>query len=383
VTGLPAGVATLLRRPSVRRWWRYRSAALDVLVAVATTGVELGLLTDGSPGVTLRAVALTVLSGVLLIGRRRRPLLVLAGTVLLATVLVLTDDYPGGAPVVVALYTVADERGRRTSLAALVPTLLLLLFGSISSPPISIAAWGLGSYVRTRRRYTAALEERAAHLEREREQLDAAAAAQERALIARELHDVVAHSVTVMLLGVRGARDVLRTAPDVAEEVLRQVETGAEDSIAELRRILTVLRAPGEEARLRPAPGLAALTDLVQDWREAGLPVELRTTGPGRALPDGVQLSVYRIVEEALTNVLRHSPASRASVRLAFGEDQLEVTVEDDGGPGGRALPAAGAGHGLVGMHERAAAVGGQLSAGPRDDGGWQVRLLLPLREVA
>ncbi|MEU3681229.1 histidine kinase dimerization/phosphoacceptor domain-containing protein [Streptomyces sp. NPDC030592] len=165
---------------------------------------------------------------------------------------------PGGAPVVVALASLADLRERSVSVAALVPTALFLLLASISSLPVPIGAWALGSYLQTRRRYTRALEDRAATLEREREQLDQIAAQRERTSIARELHDIVAHSVTVTLIGVRGARDILPTEPRVAAETLERVEVNAEQSLAELRRILGLLRTPDNGAQWRPQPSCAA-----------------------------------------------------------------------------------------------------------------------------
>jgi signal transduction histidine kinase len=361
----------------------------DLAVALVTTGIEIGLVVDGSLGVSVATVLLTVLAGGLLVFRRRAPLLVLIGTAVPAAVLAYSHDYPGGAPVLVALYTVAELHERRLSLAALVPTMIFLQAASISSPPVSIIAWALGAYAQTRHRYTAALEERAAHLEREREQLNQIAVQTERVSIARELHDVVAHSVTVMLLGVRGARDVLRTSPDVAEDTLGRVEASAEQSIAELRRILVLLRSPDQAVEVRPAPGLEQLTQLVDDYRRnAGLPVRLTIDGPARSLPGGVELSVYRIVEEALTNVLKHTGPAKVEVRLGFEASTLEILIDDDGtrslapppppGPGPVEL-----GHGILGMRERATALGGVLDAGPRPDGGFRVCARLPISPLA
>ena len=237
-----------------------------------------------------------------------------------------------------------------------------------------MGAWGAGVYVETRRRYRRELRER---VEREREQLAQIAAHEERASIARELHDIVAHSVSVMLVGVRGARDVLRTSPDVADETLASVETSGEQSIAELRRILVLLREPERTAESRPQPSLAEVDELVAAFRDAGMPVRLETVGERQRLPDGVELSVYRIVQEALTNVLKHSHPTRVTVTLAFRDQRLEVEVVDDGLPVGDG--AAATGHGIVGMRERVALLGGQLETGRRAGGGFRVAARLPV----
>ena len=167
---------------------------------------------------------------------------------------------------------VARHRGRRDRQTS-------AWFGAIVAGALSAAIWGLGAYAQTRRRYPRELQERAAQLERERDQLARIAAHEERASIARELHDIVAHSVTVMLVGVRGARDVLRTSPDVADDTLAHVETSGEQSLAELRRILALLREPEDGAESRPQPSLAELDELVADYRDAGLPVRLEVIG--------------------------------------------------------------------------------------------------------
>jgi signal transduction histidine kinase len=364
-----------------RSWLEPRRAVvIDGAVAVITTAVEIGLIVNGSDRIGPLALLLTLLAGAALPARRRAPLLVLLATAIPATVLAVHGDYPQGAPVLVALYTVAERRDRRSSLIALAPTAVLLQADSISSIPVSIGAWALGAYVQARQRYTAALEDRAAQLEREREQLNQLVAQQERASVARELHDIVAHSVTVMLLGVRGARDVLRAEPELAERTLDQVESSAEQSLAELRRILLLLRHPDQQAEVRPPPTLAQLDELVEGYRQAGLPVRLQVDGPARPLPSGVELSAYRIVEEALTNVLKHATPTRVGVGLRFEASRIELQIEDAGGP---ARPGSKivAGHGIAGMRERAAALGGVLEADPFPGGGFRVTALLPTGE--
>ncbi|MET7745525.1 histidine kinase [Streptomyces sp. NPDC005385] len=348
-----------------------RSALLDLAVAVITTGVELGQLFDGPPpvGVTRLGlipvgaipVVVTLLAGSVLLVRRRAPFAVLIAVCAGATVLVSLGYSPGGAPVVVALASLADLRDRRVSVAALVPTALFLFLASICSLPVSIGAWALGSYLQTRRRYTWALEDRAATLEREREQLDQFAAQRERTSIARELHDIVAHSVTVMLIGVRGARDILPTDPQVAAETLERVEASAAQSLAELRGILGLLRTSDDSEEWRPQPSLDQLAELVSGYRTAGMPVRLKFTGEVRPLGGGLELSAYRIVEEALTNVLKHTDPTDVTVTLHYGQAQLDVTIEDDGG-GRDPVPSVG-GHGILGMRERAAVTGGSLDA--------------------
>jgi signal transduction histidine kinase len=197
--------------------------------------------------------------------------------------------------------------------------------GALSAAALTAGIWGLGAYAQTRRRYRLELEARAGRLEREREHLTRIALHEERTAIARELHDIVAHSVSVMLVGVRGARDVLRTAPDVAERTLADVETTAERSLVELRRILAVLRESSSAAESRPQPSLEELEPLVEEFRRAGLPARLVRVGRPRRLSAGTELSIHRIVQEALTNALKHADATDVTVSLAFGPEHLEV----------------------------------------------------------
>jgi signal transduction histidine kinase len=296
--------------------------------------------------------------------------------------------------VLVALYTTAAVCELRVSLAALAltaataTTLSALTVdapgrqtsatsGAIIAAGLTIGSWALGAYAQTRRRYLRELRERAASAEREREQLARIAVHQERASIARELHDIVAHSVSVMLVGVRGARDVLRTSPEAADDTLARVERSGEQSLVELRRILALLREPERTAESRPQPSLAELNDLVTSYREAGLPVRLEVVGEPVPLPGGVELSVYRLVQEALTNTLKHSNPSNVTVTLAFRDSRLELEVVDDGSP---TTPAATTtGQGIVGMRERVALLGGELETGERAGGGFRVAAQLPI----
>jgi signal transduction histidine kinase len=392
------------RRPRGRR-----SLAFDAALALLATGLELASVTDGGGTASVPASVLAAVAGGALVLRRSAPLAVLATTLAAGATIVALGDEPAGVAGGIALYTTAAMCERMVSLAALVPTAAIAAGGSAATADaegrhasaafgatvavlLVVGIWALGAYAQTRRRYTRALEERAAHAEREREQLARIAVHEERASIARELHDIVAHSVSVMLVGVRGARDVLRTSPDVADDTLARVEASGEQSLAELRRILALLRAPEHGAESRPQPSLGELDELVAGYRDAGLPVRLEVIGEPKPLPGGVELSVYRIVQEALTNVLKHSHATRVTVTLAFRGSRLELEVVDDGttaAPGAAAersgdeRAARGSGHGLVGMRERVAVLGGQLETGRRVGGGFRVAARLPVGDDA
>jgi signal transduction histidine kinase len=248
----------------------------------------------------------------------------------------------------------------------------------------------LGDSVRSRRERIAALEERAALLERNQEDLAEKAVRSERARIARELHDVVAHGMGVMVIQAGAARRVLPTNPDQAADALTTIEAVGRESMTEMRRLLGVLRADDAgEADREPQPGTADLPDLVARCRKAGLPVELSIEGEPRPLSAGVDLSAYRIVQEALTNVRDHAGTATAMVRLCYGEREVEVQVLDDGrgeildtDADADAPARAGRGNGIVGMRERVELYGGKLCVGNRVGGGYAVRATLPLEEA-
>jgi signal transduction histidine kinase len=220
----------------------------------------------------------------------------------------------------------------------------------------------------------------------------------ERARIASELHDVVTHNVSVMVVQAGAARSVLGSSPEQAREALLAVEGSGRTAMGELRHLLGLL-APagdhgpagaagpgGEEATLVPQPGLGQVRTLVDRVRAAGLPAELVVTGEARPLSPGVDLAAYRVVQEALTNVLKHGGGARAVIRLAYGERELVITVTDDGSPAGYgpagspgSRGSSGAGRGLIGLRERLGLYGGELDAGPRPGGGWRVRAVIPL----
>jgi signal transduction histidine kinase len=213
-------------------------------------------------------------------------------------------------------------------------------------------------------------------LENEREEQARLAVAEERARIARELHDVVGHSVSVMTVQASAVRRLLQPEQEREREALLIVEQTGREALAEMRRMVGVLRQPEEAPALAPQPSLEHLGKLVEQAREAGLPVELRVEGHAVQLPAGVDLTAYRLVQEGLTNAVKHARAQRAEVVVRYGDGQVEVTVSDDGLGGGGGD---GGGHGLVGMRERIAVYGGKLEAGPRPGGGYSLHALLPL----
>ena len=200
--------------------------------------------------------------------------------------------------------------------------------------------------------------------------------------MARELHDVVAHGVSVMLIQSGAARQVVYTSPDRAEEALLTVEATGREAMAELRRLLGILNEEGEATGLAPQPGVDQLAALVERVRDAGLPTELAIDGAPRPLPASLDVTVYRIVQEALTNALRYARRAATLVRVSYEPDQLRLEILDDG-PTVSADVAEGSGRGLVGMEQRAALVGGRLEAGPRLGGGYAVRAWLPLEPDA
>jgi signal transduction histidine kinase len=244
--------------------------------------------------------------------------------------------------------------------------------GSLFGGTVSLIAYAF----QRRGKRAAELEERAARLEREREEQERAAVAEERRRIARELHDVVAHSVSVMTIQAGAARLLLAEEPERAREPVLTVEETGRQALSEMRRLLGILGREEGEPSLAPRPGLAALDALLAQARTAGLPVELTVEGEPEALPPGVDLAAYRIVQEALTNARKHAGPARAQVTLRYGYDALELEITNDGPSlaGGN-----GGGHGLVGMSERVALYGGELEAGPRPAGGYAVCARLPL----
>jgi signal transduction histidine kinase len=335
-------------------------------------------------------VPLVLLVPLTLLWRARYPLAVMALNI--------------GAWVVIDLYTPANEdpltlaitlaivvysvgahtRGRQAAVGAgLVAAMALLgafvdwdegsaldLLGNlIFFAGIFGGTWLAGRAIRRRRG-------RERHLILEREAKARAAVVEERTRIARELHDVVAHAISVIVLQARGGRHALDAEPDDARKALDAIEHTASQALQEMRRLLGMLRSGDEEVALAPQPSLAQLETLVAHVRDAGLPVDVRVEGNPRELAPGVDLSAFRIVQEALTNALKHAGRARAQVLVRYGDDALELEVADTGRG---AANGAGAGHGLAGMRERVAVFGGELESGPRGEGGFAVRARLPL----
>jgi signal transduction histidine kinase len=243
---------------------------------------------------------------------------------------------------------------------------------------IGVLTWSAALLLARRAHRAAEAEERAARLEHEHEERARAAVADERARIARELHDVIAHSVSVMTVQAGAARLLLADDPQRAVEPLLAVEETGRQALAEMRRLLGVLRGDAGEPTLAPQPGLDDLPKLALTLREAGVEVEIAVEGRQRPLPAGVQLAAYRILQEALTNTLKHAGAARAQVTVRYAPESVLLEVRDDG----RTPQVDGQGHGLLGMQERAALYGGELEAGPMPGGGFTVRARLPVESA-
>jgi signal transduction histidine kinase len=242
------------------------------------------------------------------------------------------------------------------------------------------AGWLVGRGMHGRVTQATALVERTQRLEQEAEADRAAAITEERRRIARDLHDVIAHSVSVMVVQAAAAEDVFGRDPGAVLEPIRAVQETGRGALVEISRLLGLLREDGAELGLAPQPRVGDLPELAAQTVAAGLPVDMRIEGTPRPLPLGVDLSVYRIAQEALTNALKHSTGARANVVLRYREDAVELAIENDGAASSNGH---GGGHGLIGMRERVAVFGGTLEAGPRPDGGFRVVARLPLRPSA
>ena len=341
----------------------------------------------------LAAAAVSPLVFLPLLVRRRAPLPALLAVLAAGSVGYAAVEEPAGAlqgwiAVNVALYSAAAHLSRRPAVAAAALAAawaLALEMERLGDTKVEDlvgeflflgGVWALGRWVRQRRGRTEHLEERTAALEADRDERARAAVAEERARIAREMHDSVAHTVSVMVLQAGAAEQALSSAPERARESLATIQDAGREAIVELHRMLGVLRAPVGELALDPQPGVARLDALLDQVRRAGLPVDLSVEGEPCRLPAGVDRSVYRIVQEGLTNALKHAGAAHASVRLSYEGRAVELEVLDDG-----TGPAAGngGGFGLVGMRERAALYGGVLESGARPGGGYALRARLPL----
>ncbi len=377
----------------IRRWiWRH-PVAVDWLIAgsFAAAGLLDSVMLDGAQAAAMAPVI--VIGAAALLLRRRHPEAVLGVLTLLGAVaLALTASLSGfdrGAAF--ALYAVAAARTPRVAwtafgLSAVAMALSVTAFAPASEISketgallvLGLAAIAIGASARNRRLHVADLVERANAIARETEQRAQLASAAERALIAREMHDIVAHSLSVMVALADGAGAALTRSPTSAQAAIDQLSETGRAALADMRRVLGVLRE--DDAQFGPTPGETDLDELVGRFRLAGMHVQLSVSGDQLPSDTGLQLAVYRIVQESLTNSLRHAQAGHVSVSIARTDQAVVVEVADDGGAGtprsGR-VAERGGGRGVIGMRERATIYGGTVEAGPHASG-WRVRAVLP-----
>ena len=250
----------------------------------------------------------------------------------------------------------------------------------VSTIIVVLVPYALGRWMRARAAQAQIDREHAERLDATRELTAQTAAHEERTRIARELHDVIAHSVSLMVIQAGGARLVMDAEPDRAEESLLSVERAGRDALAEMRALLGALGDGRDPRALSPQPGLAEIDGLLAAARESGVQADLHVDGEPATISPALDLCAYRIIQEALTNAIKHAAPARADVRLSWQADALELEISDDG-HGSGAVNGAGGGHGIAGMRERVALHGGSVDAGPRAGGGFAVRAQLPLAE--
>jgi signal transduction histidine kinase len=380
-------------------WTRAHPFAVDVALAAAIFFVTVLVPAAGFAAAADLALVLGLLLTAPLAWRRRAPLTA-AGVVIAAGLIELavsSDFLPANYAALVMIYSLAAYAPRWAGRGGLVVGLLgailaAVRYFSFDSPNSMVAtagtigiavvaAWALGDLRRARLLRESALVERAELLELERDQEMRLAATAERARIARELHDVVAHSLSVVIAQADGGRYAGKADPEAATGALEAIAATGRQALTDMRSLLGVLREGGGE-EYAPQPDVAAIPGLVQDVRASGLDVDLIVEGEPQPLPAGPQLAAYRIVQESLTNVLKHAgPASRAWVRLQWRPEALELSVLDDGrGASASMVGSDGQGQGVRGMRERATLHGGRLEAGPRTGGGFGVHAALPYR---
>ena len=381
-------------------WLRANPTAADALLAAVLLALSLVAIENETVSASQRDVdwlarLLVVGTCAPIVTRRIAPILS-AWAMLACTVPYWVIDYPDeavGTTMLVGIYSVGAHVARPASLrhgVALIGTIIVVGTIGVIVPEEELpwfaipaflimygTAWIVGDNLRTRRAYTAELERNAQVAEARRAAEARNAVAEERTRIARELHDVIAHSMSVMVVQAGAARRVFNTNPDQAAGALEAIESTGRESLDEMRRILGVLRSDDEALELAPAPTIDDFSRLIDHCEQAGLPVALEVDGEPTGLPASVEMSAYRIVQESLTNTLKHAGPARATVRLAYADDELTVAVTDDGR--GAAARTTGSGQGLVGMRERVEAFGGTLDAGPRPGGGFAVTAVLPV----
>ncbi len=374
-------------RGRVRAWSLLGRYGVDALIVLFAAAAQAEVWVSASQRPRMVTAPLALVWTLALLFRRRFPLgapvvvfVVLAGEAVLADE-VVTSAQMTGFMILAAFAAVGAHADVRLALAgalvgyASIAVILVddgpRLASTLSIIGVSAVMWVIARAFVERGRRAADLEERADRLERSH----AEAVAGERATIARELHDVIAHSVSVMTVQAGAARLLLDKDPKRAREPLLAVEETGRQALAEMRRLLGILRADEQRPTLEPQPGIAELESLVGHVRRAGLPVDIVIQGDPQALPPGIDLAAYRVVQEALTNALKHAGAARAEVAIRYGPSALELAVTNDGHVPGNGR----AGHGLVGMRERVALYGGDFHAGPRRGGGYSVHASLPL----
>lgn len=386
---LPTGTVRLVR---------WRLLVVDGLVAAAAFGASATILAASAPlaaGEREPDAAAYLLVGVCsaaVVGRRRAPAVATVAAAA-ASLGFAAAYYPVALTPVVLLpmYTAAAELPPRRARLLLAITFVLVTIGATlgpgptdaSAPAVLVSAWLLGNYVGSRRTYTADLEAKNRQLEQAQAELAARAVGEERLRIARELHDVVAHTMSVVAVHAGTGRMVAEEDPAAARLALATIETATRSALAEMRRLLGVLRSAGDGPAegLGPAPGLGDLDGLVTDVARSGVTVEVLVEGHRDDVPAGVDLSAYRIVQEALTNVLKHVGRARATVTVRYGDGEVTVEVEDDGPVSAPVLrPDDAGGHGLAGMRERVALYAGDLEVGSLPGGGFRVSARLPYR---
>ncbi|MDQ0946798.1 signal transduction histidine kinase [Streptomyces phaeochromogenes] len=376
-------------------------AALAALVLFAAS-LQWMFPDDGDDRLTWQGFLLGAGTALPLVWRRRAPYLAACGVSVFTPAMAVYHAPPpdvmyGGLVVLYTTAAIALPWQRRLMLVGWLAGVSLTMMHKEGTEPFEyafqllscVSAYGFGVLARLQRAYTAALEDRARRLERERAADTERAAAQERARIARDMHDILAHAVSLMVVQAEAGPVVVRSDPARAEAAFDAIAGAGRDAMTQLRRNLGVLKdEPVNGTSVpQPQPGVAALTDLVRQVAEtAGLRVELHATGEPRPLHQDTEVAAYRVVQEALTNTVKHAYASCARVELDWTEDELTLTVTDDGrgpadlGGAGNGNGRGGAhGHGLIGVRERAAACGGTARTGPGPDGGFRVVVRLPV----
>ena len=405
----PGGDLRLPTPPGVaRQFWARHPWLADVLVAgvyVALNAIILLFAANTPTQVVAVTVVVVVVMTAALLFRRRAPVLVLSATWVGLLVSFPDDGQGDPIPVLIALYAVAVYRNSRSAWIGLAASIAVGTFGAWISEASSSGLWAgiatqyaiimlaatlIGVNVGNRKRYVAALVDRAAQLARERDQQAQLARVSERARIAREMHEIISHSLSVIVALADGADAIAQIDPERSRVAMREVAATGRNSMAEMRRLLGVLGedsdtdvaapAVAPDAPLNPQPGLGQLADLVESFRSAGLPTQFETKGMSPSNP-GIQLTIYRIVQESLTNALRYSDQpTLVAVRLKSLPGRVEVVVSDDGRQVSE-VASQGSGRGIIGLRERVALYGGTLTASSLPNGGWRLRATMTFDE--